>query len=136
MSVNESLQDVAVRERQLEEHILRSTEYLFRADQNLKRLVSTLYLAIALLLLFQVLFTFRTVDEIPHSASLLMAVTSLLAIANCVLLIQTKQWLQRLNAAWLDPQQRVALDSLKNERQELISRMVRTTDPSASAELN
>ncbi len=136
MSVNESLQDVAVRERQLEEHILRSTEYLFRADQNLKRLVSTLYLAIALLLLFQVLFTFRTVDEIPHSASLLMAVTSLLAIANCVLLIQTKQWLQRLNAAWLDPQQRVALDSLKNERQELISRMVRITDPSASAELN
>ena len=136
MSVNESLQDVAVRERQLEEHILRSTEYLFRADQNLKRLVSTLYLAIALLLLFQVLFTFRTVDEIPHSASLLMAVTSLLAIANCVLLIQTKQWLQRLNAAWLDPQQRVALDSLKNERHELISRMVRITDPSSSAELN
>jgi hypothetical protein len=136
MSVEESLHDMVIRERQLEEHLLRSTEYLKCADQNLKRQVSMLYLAIALLLLFQVLFSFRAVDEIPHSAIVLVSVTSILAIVNCLLLIRTKTWLQRLNEAWLDPRQRDALEALKSQRQEILSRHNRSPKPSESAESN
>jgi hypothetical protein len=136
MSVQESLHDMAVRERQLEAHILRSVEYLKCADQSLKRQVSMLYLAIALLLLFQVLFSFRTVDEIPTSAIVLVSVTSILAIVNCLLLIRTKTWLQRLNEAWLDPRQKVALETLKSQRHEILSRDIRTSSESESAELN
>jgi hypothetical protein len=127
---------MAVRERQLEAHILRSTEYLKCADQNLKRQVSMLYLAIALLLLFQVLFSFREVNEIPHSALVLVSVTSLLAIVNCLLLIRTKTWLQRLNEAWLDPRQKVALEALKNQRQEILARHDRSANEGESAGLN
>lgn len=136
MSVHESLHDMAIRERQLEAHILRSAEYLKCADQNLKRQVSMLYLAIALLLLFQVLFSFRAVNEIPHSAIVLVSVTSVLAIVNCLLLIRTKTWLQRLNEAWLDPRQKIALEALKNQRQEILSRHNRSSNASESAELN
>ena len=49
MSAEESLHDVMIRERQLEAHILRSTEYLKCADRELMRQISMLYLAIALL---------------------------------------------------------------------------------------
>jgi hypothetical protein len=127
---------MAIRERQLEAHILRSAEYLKCADQNLKRQVFILYLAIALLLLFQVLFSFRAVDEIPHSAIVLVGVTSLLAIVNCLLLIRTKTWLQRLNEAWLDPRQKAALETLKNQRQEILSRQTRSPSAGESAGLN
>ena len=56
MAEDETLQDLATRRQQLEAHLLRSPEYLFKADQDLKRQVSMLYLAIALLLLFQGIF--------------------------------------------------------------------------------
>jgi hypothetical protein len=122
MSIEESLQDVAIRERQLEAHILRSAEYLRRADQDLKRQVTILYLAIALLLLFQGLFTFRTEDHLPISGSVLMSVTSFLAIVNCLLMIKTKTWLNRLNEAWLNPQEKTALEALRLQRHEILSR--------------
>ncbi len=57
MSAEETLHDVSIRVQQLEAFILRSPEYLKRADQELKRQVAMLYLAIALLILFQGLFT-------------------------------------------------------------------------------
>src|SRR5882762_5453286 len=104
MTFEESLHDVTIRERQLEAHILRSREYLNRADQDLKRQVSMLYLAIALLLVFEGLFSFRNIGLIPFSVNILVGVTSFLAILNCFLLIKTKKWLHRLNEAWLNPQ--------------------------------
>src|SRR3984885_9454548 len=100
MSAEESLHDVNIREQQLEAFILRSPEYLKRADQELKRQVTMLYLAIALLLVFQGLFTFRETGALPLSGMLLISVTSILAIVNCLLLIKTKTWLRRLNEAW------------------------------------
>src|SRR5712672_1492657 len=105
MSFEDSLQDVAIRERQLEAHILRSTEYLSHADRTLKRQVTMLYLAIALLLVFQGLFAFQVTGKLPLSVVFLTSVTSLLAIINCLLLIQTKTWLNRLNQAWLKPEE-------------------------------
>jgi hypothetical protein len=136
MNREESLHDVAIRQRQLEAHILRSAEYLKRADRDLKRQVSMLYLAIALLLVFQGLFAFRTAEQTAHSVIILVSVTSLLAIVNCLLLIKTKTWLNRLNEAWLAPQEKSALEALKLQRHEIISRQPRTPDESASAELN
>ena len=75
-------------------HILRSKEYLKHADQNIKRQISILYLAISLLLVFQGLFTLRAVGWIAFDDIVLTTVTSFLAILTCLLLIRTKTWLQ------------------------------------------
>ena len=127
MSAEESLHDVTIRVQQLEEYILRSPEYLRRADQELKRQVTMLYLAIALLLVFQGLFTLRATGSLPVSGMILMSVTSILAIVNCLLLIHTKTWLHRLNEAWLGPQEKIALTSLRFQRKELLTRL--TNEP-------
>jgi len=123
MSAEESLHDVSIRVQQLESYILRSPEYLRKADQELKRQVTMLYLAIALLLLFQGLFSLRVADTFPMGGMILMSVTSFLAIVNCLLLIHTKTWLHRLNETWLGPQEKIALSSLRNQRNELLTRL-------------
>jgi RecA-family ATPase len=58
---------------------------------------------------------------------ILMSVTSILAIVNCLLLIHTKTWLHRLNETWLGPQEKVALTSLRFQRKELLTRL--TNEP-------
>jgi hypothetical protein len=136
MSAEETLHDVNIREQQLEAFILRSPEYLKRADQELKRQVTMLYLAIALLLVFQGLFTFRETGALPLSGMLLISVTSILAIVNCLLLIKTKTWLRRLNEAWLGPQEKVAITSIRFQRQELMARLGGSTAETKNAQLN
>ena len=136
MSAEESLHDVTIRVHQLEDYILRSPEYLQRADQELKRQVTMLYLAIALLLVFQGLFTLRATGSLPVSGMILMSVTSILAIVNCLLLIKTKTWLHRLNEAWLAPQEKLALGSLKVQRREILTRVENTPSEVQNAELN
>jgi replicative DNA helicase len=136
MSAEETLHDVDIREQQLQSFILHSPEYLKRADQELKRQVTMLYLAIALLLVFQGLFTFRETGALPFSGMVLMSVTSVLAIVNCLLLIKTKTWLNRLNEAWLGPQEKVAITSLRFQRQELQTRLTSSSAESENAELN
>ena len=136
MSAEETLHDVKIREQQLEAFILRSPEYLKRADQELKRQVTMLYLAIALLLVFQGLFTFREAGALPLSGMLLISVTSILAIVNCLLLIKTKTWLRRLNEAWLGPQEKVAITSIRFQRQELLTRLGGSTAEVKNAQLN
>jgi hypothetical protein len=128
MSAEETLHDVTIRVQQLESFILRSPEYLRRADQELKRQVAMLYLAIALLLLFQGLFTFSATAHLPMSGMILMSVTSFLAIVNCLLLIHTKTWLHRLNEAWLGPQEKIALKSLRCQQDELQTHLATTVD--------
>jgi hypothetical protein len=129
MSAEESLHDVSIRVQQLESYILRSPEYLRKADQELKRQVTMLYLAIALLLVFQGLFSLRVAQTLPVGGVILMSVTSFLAIMNCLLLIHTKTWLHRLNEAWLGPQEKIALSSLRVQREELLTRMGNTVTP-------
>jgi hypothetical protein len=136
MSAEETLDDVAIREQQLSKHLLQSPEYLKKADQELKRQVTTLYLAIALLLVFQGLFTFREAGTLPLSGVLLMSVTSILAIVNCLLLIRTKKYLRRLNEAWLGPQERGALNSLRFQRREILTRLPQSEEDVQNAELN
>ena len=136
MSAEESLHDVTIRVQQLEAYILRSPEYLQRADQELKRQVTMLYLAIALLLVFQGLFTLRATGQIPLGGVILMSLTSFLAIVNCLLLIQTKTWLRRLNEAWLGPQEKVALTTLRCQRTELLTRVTHSPAEIQSAEMN
>jgi hypothetical protein len=126
MSAEETLHDVTIRVQQLEAYILRSPEYLKRADQELKRQVAMLYLAIALLLVFQGLFTFRVSAHIPLGGVILMGVTSFLAIVNCLLLIQTKKWLNRLNESWLGPQEKNALAALRSQVNQLQTQIVDT----------
>jgi hypothetical protein len=119
--------DADIRARQLETHLLRSPEYLQKADQELKRQVSLLYLAVALLLLFQGLFSWRAAGEVPFGLLALTGVTSILAVVNCVLLIRTKKYLRKLNASWLKPEERTALEALRN-------RPGQTSDGPAAAE--
>jgi Flp pilus assembly protein TadB len=135
MSAEESLHDVNIREKQLQSHILSSPEYLHKADQELKRQVTMLYLAIALLLVFQGLFTFRATG-LPLAGVLLMTVTSILAIVNCLLLIRTKTWLRKLNEAWLAPQERVALRTIRSQRTELLTRIAQPSGDFSNAALN
>ena len=119
MADDEALQDLITRTRQLETHILRSPEYLFKADQDLKRQVSMLYLAIALLFIFQFLFTISEAHHMPIGVMALIIVTSILAIFNCLLLIRTKTYLRRLNEAWLKPEERHAITTLRNQHAEI-----------------
>ena len=136
MSAEEILHDVSIREQQLEKFILRSPEYLKKADQELKRQVTMLYLAIALLILFQGLFSISATGRLPLAAVVLMSVTSILAIVNCLLLIRTKKWLNRLNEQWLGPQERVALTSLRSQRQELMMELNHSPAEVENAALN
>ena len=136
MSAEEILHDVSIREQQLERFILRSPEYLKKADQELKRQVTMLYLAIALLILFQGLFSISATGRLPLAAVVLMSVTSILAIVNCLLLIRTKKWLNRLNEQWLGPQERVALTSLRSQRQELMMELNHSPAEVENAALN
>ena len=136
MSVEEILHDVSIRERQLEKFIFRSPEYLKKADQELKRQVTMLYLAIALLILFQGLFSFSATGRLPIAAVALMSVTSILAIVNCLLLIRTKTCLHRLNEQWLGPQERVALTSLRSQRQDLMMQLSQSPGEVENAALN
>jgi hypothetical protein len=128
MSAEETLHDVSIREQQLEAFILRSPEYLKRADRELKRQVTMLYLAIALLIVFQGLFTLHATGVISLGGVVMDSVTSLLAIVNCLLLIRTKMWLHRLNEEWLGTQERVALHSIRNQRRELLTRISQTSE--------
>jgi hypothetical protein len=136
MSAEETLDDVAIREQQLSKHLLQSPEYLKKADQELKRQVTMLYLAIALLLVFQGLFTFRASGQLPLAGVILMSVTSVLAIVNCLLLIRTKTWLRQLNETWLGPQERGALNSLRFQRTEILTRLPQSEADIQNAELN
>src|SRR5271155_1029404 len=136
MSAEESLHDVTIRVQQLEAYILRSPEYLKRADQELKRQGTMLYLAIALLLLFQGLFTFNATGRLPMSGMILMSVTSFLAIVNCLLLIHTKTWLHRLNEAWLGPQEKIALKSLRSQQDELLTHVPHVDTGVENAHMN
>ena len=128
MTFEDSLQDVMIRERQLHTHILRSGEYLRNADRELKRQVAMLYLAIALLILFQGLFALREATQIPFSSTALISVTSILAIINCLLLIRTKKGLRQINEAWLKPDEKIALHSLRNQRNAILTRLPRSPD--------
>jgi hypothetical protein len=115
MSNVDPLDDLAVRQRQLEKHLLRSPEYLYKADQDLKRQVAMLYLAVALLLLFQGIFVLREARTMPGGLLALIIFTSTLAIVNCLLLIRTKRYLHRLNEGWLEPDAKRTLHALKLE---------------------
>jgi hypothetical protein len=136
MSAEETLHDVSIRVQQLESYILRSPEYLRKADQELKRQVTMLYLAIALLLVFQGLFSLRVAATFPMGGMVLMSVTSFLAIVNCLLLIHTKTWLHRLNEKWLGPQEKVALSSLRNQREQLLTHLTNSPTEVQNAEMN
>jgi hypothetical protein len=125
MSAEDTLHDITIRVQQLEAYILKSPEYLKRADQELKRQVAMLYLAIALLLLFQAFFTFGVSAHIPLGGVILMGITSFLAIVNCLLLIKTKTWLRQLNESWLGPQEKIALAALRSQVDELQSQIGR-----------
>jgi len=55
---------------------------------------------------------------------------------NCLLMIKTKTWLNRMNEKWLGPQERVALTSLRSQRQELMMQMNQLPGEVENATLN
>ena len=126
---------MAIRERQLEAHLLQSPEYLRRCDQTIKRQVTMLYLAIALLIFVQGIFTLKTAGQIPPIAVVLTTVTSLLAIVNCLLLIRTKSCLRHLNDSWLKPEEKSAVNALRHQRTELLGQQLASGE-ARGAQLN
>ena len=116
------MKDVCIRERQLERHLLQSPDYLSRANRELKRNIFMLYLAIALLILFQGIFTWKNTGRLPVGLVILNIATSLVAIFNCLLIIRTKRCLRQVNDAWLRPAEKTALAALRSQRFRLVDR--------------
>lgn len=124
MTLEEALRDVETRENQLRLHIIRSEEYVRRFERDFKRQVFMLYLAIVLLLLFQSLFAISVAGHLKFGEMALVLTTSFLAILNCVLLINTKSWLKRINESWIEPQEKTALDMIRLQRREIMEKIV------------
>ncbi|PAW77801.1 MAG: hypothetical protein B9S32_09360 [Verrucomicrobia bacterium Tous-C9LFEB] len=124
MTLEEALRDVETRENQLRLHIIRSEEYVRRFERDFKRQVFMLYLAIVLLLLFQSLFAISIAGHLKFGEMALVLTTSFLAIMNCVLLINTKSWLKRINESWIEPQEKTALDMIRMQRREIMEKIV------------
>ncbi len=123
MDLQTAWQDLETRENQLRLHIIRSEEYLRHFDRDFKRQVLMLYLCIALILLFQSWFFYQSALYSRWDIALFVLGISVLAISNCVLLIRTKLFLNRVNEAWIEPQEQIALNNLRNERHELLQKM-------------
>ena len=121
MDSRENLEDVAIRERQLEAHLLRSPDYLRRCNRAVRRQVWMLYIAIGLLIFFQSLFIFKAAGRLPVSPLALTWGASLLAVVNCLLLIRAKLCLRRLNDAWLRPEERSLVHALRSQRAKIPS---------------
>ncbi len=125
MSAEETLHDVNIREQQLESFILRSTEYRRRVDQALKRQVAVLFFAIALLVVFHNYFPLVSGGGISILGASLLGLTSVLAIGTCILLIRTKGWNRQLNEKWLTPQEKIAVASLRVQREQIETRLAK-----------
>jgi Flp pilus assembly protein TadB len=119
---DEALRDLTVRTRQLEAHLLGSPEYLARGQRGLRRQVGMLYLAIALLFVFEGFFVLLEGHHMPAWLLALIIFTSLLAIVNCVLLIHTRRCLHDLNERWLTSDVKKRLETLRREHAEMQSR--------------
>ena len=89
-----------------------------------------------LILLFYGLATTRSSAQIAFNSAVFTAVTAILAIINCYLLIQTKAGLRRVNEAWLAPQEKSALEALKLQRSQILMNVPRGRDGSENASLN
>jgi hypothetical protein len=122
MSPEESLNDVAVRQRQLEAHILRSAEYLNQANRQLKRQISMLYLAICLLFMLEGFFIYRVNGPVSEYSIVLTIVTAVLACISCLLLLQTRSWMQRINDTWLNAREKEAIEALRARRLDILNR--------------
>lgn len=127
MTLEEALRDVETRENQLRLHIIRSEEYVRRFERDFKRQVFMLYLAIALLLLFQSLFAISIAGHLKFGELALVLTTSFLAIMNCLLLINTKSWLRRINEAWIEPREKMVLDNIRLQRREIMDKLTAGT---------
>lgn len=123
MDLQTAWQDLETRENQLRLHIIRSEEYLRQFDRDFKRQVLMLYVCIALILLFQSWFLYQSAAYSRWEIALFVFGVSVLAIGNCVLLIRTKLFLNRVNEAWIEPQEQIALNNLRTERHELLQKM-------------
>lgn len=123
MTIEERLHDVEKREEQLRSHILRSHEYLRKFDREFKRQVLLLYLSIILLVAFQTVYAWHFGSRLAPSELSMILVTTVLAIVNCGLLIRTKRWLTRINEAWIEPQEKIALDTIRVQRVEIIEKL-------------
>ena len=120
MTDEASIQDVQTREEQLRLHILRSEDYVRCFRKDLNRQAFLVYLSIVLLLAFQTLFAWGFGADLETKQLALILVTSALAIANCFLLIQTRSWMRRINERWIAPQEKVALETLRVKRHEML----------------
>ena len=127
MTPEEILHDVETREKQLHWHILKSEEYVARFRREFNRQVFMLYLSIVLLIAFQSLFAWNYRNHLNFDEAALGIGTAVLAIINCGLLIYTKSWLKKINESWIEPQEKIALDTIRIQKSEVLERLMTPT---------
>jgi hypothetical protein len=111
MSDDEALNDLAVRMRQLEAHLVRSPEYVAKVGRTARMFAAVLALALVIFFGEELLY----VREPRPEASVVLGSIDLTRV---VLLVRTWRCRRRLNKNWLSPDARKTLEALQRERTE------------------
>jgi len=117
MSDDEALNDLAVRTRQLEAHLVRSPEYLLKVGRTAKMFAAVLVAALVIFFGEEFLY----VSEPKPSSSMVLGsidLTLLVILTSGVLLVRTRRCRHKLNKNWLNPEARKTLEALQRERTE------------------
>jgi len=117
MSDDEALNDLAVRTRQLEAHLVRSPEYLSKVGRTTKMFAAVLVAALVIFFGEELLY----VREPKADASMVLGsidLTLLVIVTSGVLLVRTWRCRSRLNKSWLNPDARKTLEALQRESTE------------------
>ena len=112
---DEALNDLAVRTRQLEAHLVRSPEYVAKVGRTAKMFAAVLVLALVIFFGEELLY----VREPKPEASVVLGsidLTLLVIVTSGVLLVRTWRCRRRLNKNWLSPETRKTLEALQRER--------------------
>jgi hypothetical protein len=120
MPAADPLADLALRERQLEAHLLRSHEYQGKAARR-TALLALILAATIFLTLGEAIIYSR--EPRPKSEVVLGSIdlTGLVAVIAVYLLFRTRGCLRRLNERWITPEAKKALKSLRQERLQLLA---------------
>jgi hypothetical protein len=112
---DEALNDLAVRTRQLEAHLVRSPEYVSRVGRKIKWLAVVLGLAVVLFIGEEIAY----LDEPKPGSTLVLGsidATLLVIVISAVLLARARGCRHRLNENWLNPDARKTLETLREEQ--------------------
>jgi hypothetical protein len=112
---DEALNDLAVRTRQLEVHLVRSPEYVSKVSRKATWLAVVLGLAFVFFVGEEIVY----LDEPKPRSTFVMGsidATLLIVLTSGVMLVRTRGCRHRLNESWLSPDARKTLEALRREQ--------------------